>query len=56
MLLGPEKPVRGHDRRRFDRLSRGRKVAVEDFAQLAGRTRETKCDASMEQVARLIEQ
>ncbi len=42
--------------RRFDRLPRGRKVAVEDFAQLAGRTRDTKYDASMEHVARLIEQ
>ncbi len=42
--------------RRFDRLPRGRKVAVEDFAQLAGRTRETKYDASMEQVAKVIEQ
>lgn len=42
--------------RRFDRLPRGRKVAIEDFAQLAGRTRDTKYDASMEQVARLIEQ
>ena len=54
--------VRGRDGswtyfiRRFDRLPRGRKVAVEDFAQLAGRTRETKYDASMEQVARVIEQ
>ncbi len=54
--------VRGRDGswtyfiRRFDRLPRGRKVAVEDFAQLAGGTRETKYDASMEQVARVIEQ
>jgi len=54
--------VRGRDGswayfiRRFDRLPRGRKVAVEDFAQLAGRTRETKYDASMELVAKLIEQ
>ncbi len=63
--LGIEVPVHGLVRardgswtyfiRRFDRLARGRKVAVEDFAQLAGRTRETKYDASMEQVATLIE-
>lgn len=58
----PHGLVRGRDGtwtcfiRRFDRLPRGRKVAVEDFAQLAGRTRETKYDASMEQVARVIEQ
>ncbi len=58
----PHGLVRGRDGtwtyfiRRFDRLPRGRKIAVEDFAQLAGRTRETKYDASMEQVARVIEQ
>ncbi len=40
--------------RRFDRPRRGRKLAVEDFAQLAGRTRDTKYDASMEQVAAVI--
>ncbi len=41
--------------KRFARLPKGRKVAVEDFAQLVGRTRETKYDASMEKVASLIE-
>lgn len=41
--------------RRFDRLARGRKVAVEDFAQLSGRTRETKYDSSMEQVAGVLD-
>ncbi len=41
--------------KRFDRLPRGRKVATEDFAQLAGRTRDTKYDASMEKVAALLE-
>lgn len=41
--------------KRFDRLPKGRKVATEDFAQLAGRTRETKYDANMEKVAALIE-
>ncbi|MCK4413430.1 MAG: HipA domain-containing protein [Candidatus Eisenbacteria sp.] len=63
--VGIEVPVHGLVRsrdgswtyfiRRFDRLSRGRKLAVEDFAQLAGRTRQTKYDASMEQVAALVE-
>jgi serine/threonine-protein kinase HipA len=41
--------------RRFDRLSRGRKLAMEDFAQLGGFSRDTKYDASMEQVAGLVE-
>jgi serine/threonine-protein kinase HipA len=41
--------------RRFDRLSRGRKLALEDFAQLSGRTRQTKYDASMEQVGAVID-
>lgn len=41
--------------RRFDRLPRGRKLAVEDFAQLGGRTRQTKYDASMEQLAAILE-
>jgi len=41
--------------RRFDRLTRGKKLAMEDFAQLGGFSRETKYDASMEQVAALVE-
>lgn len=41
--------------KRFDRKGRDRKVAVEDFAQLTGRRRETKYDASMEQVGRVID-
>lgn len=41
--------------RRFDRAARGRKLAVEDFAQLDGRTRETKYAASMERVASIID-
>jgi len=41
--------------RRFDRLTRGRKLAMEDFAQLGGFSRDTKYDASMEQVAALVE-
>jgi serine/threonine-protein kinase HipA len=41
--------------RRFDRLARSRKLAVEDFAQLSGRTRDTKYDSSMEQVTALLD-
>lgn len=41
--------------KRFDRLPRGKKVAVEDFAQLSGQTRETKYSLSMEIVATVIE-
>ncbi|MFO7654460.1 MAG: HipA domain-containing protein [Candidatus Krumholzibacteriia bacterium] len=41
--------------RRFDRLPRGRKLAVEDFAQLTGRTRRTKYDSSMERVATVLD-
>lgn len=40
--------------RRFDRVGRTGKLPVEDFAQLAGRSRDTKYDSSMEQVAQLI--
>ncbi|HMB68058.1 MAG TPA: HipA domain-containing protein, partial [bacterium] len=42
--------------RRFDRAGRGRKLAVEDFAQLAGRTRDTKYDFSMERLVPLLDQ
>ena len=41
--------------RRFDRVGR-KKIAVEDFAQLSGKDRETKYDSSMEQIISLIEQ
>ncbi len=41
--------------KRFDRTLRGNKYAVEDFAQLSGRTRETKYDYSMEKVSDLID-
>jgi serine/threonine-protein kinase HipA len=40
--------------KRFDRDGRG-KVAVEDFAQLSGKTRDTKYSSSMEQVASVID-
>ncbi len=42
--------------RRFDRAGRKGKIPVEDFAQLAGKTRDTKYDSSMEQVASLLDQ
>ncbi len=42
--------------RRFDRTQSRRKIAVEDFAQLSGRNRNTKYDSSMENVAAVIEQ
>ncbi|MBD3337450.1 MAG: type II toxin-antitoxin system HipA family toxin [Candidatus Eisenbacteria bacterium] len=41
--------------KRFDRVGHGAKLAVEDFAQLAGHTRETKYDSSMEKVAGLLD-
>jgi len=41
--------------RRFDRAARGAKLAVEDFAQLSGRTRDIKYDASMERVVRVLQ-
>ena len=41
--------------KRFDRAGRSRKLPVEDFAQLTDRNRETKYDASMEQVAGVID-
>lgn len=41
--------------RRFDRVGRTGKIHVEDFAQVAGMSRDTKYDYSMERVASLIE-
>ncbi|MCY3821091.1 MAG: HipA domain-containing protein [Gammaproteobacteria bacterium] len=42
--------------RRFDRTGHNRKVAVEDFAQLAGMDRDTKYEFSMERLVRLLDQ
>ena len=39
--------------RRFDRFE-GKKIAVEDFAQLSGKNRETKYSSSIEQVIKII--
>jgi serine/threonine-protein kinase HipA len=42
--------------KRFDRYGKGKKRAVEDFAQLSLRSRKTKYDSSMEKVAKVIEE
>lgn len=42
--------------KRYDRIGKKQKRAVEDFAQLSGNTRDTKYRSSMENVAKLIEQ
>jgi serine/threonine-protein kinase HipA len=41
--------------KRFDRIGKRKKLAVEDFAQLLGKTRDTKYDSSVEQVAHAVE-
>jgi serine/threonine-protein kinase HipA len=41
--------------KRFDRAGRDVRLSLEDFAQLAGESRETKYDFSMEKVAGIIE-
>jgi serine/threonine-protein kinase HipA len=41
--------------KRFDRKGKGKKIGVEDFAQLAGLSRDTKYDFSMERLVPLIE-
>jgi serine/threonine-protein kinase HipA len=63
--IGIEVPVHGliwcKDRslayfvKRFDREGQKNRIAVEDFAQLAGLTRETKYDYSMEQLIKLVD-
>ncbi|MDZ7766346.1 MAG: HipA domain-containing protein [Melioribacteraceae bacterium] len=42
--------------KRFDRTGRHKKIAVEDFAQLSGATRDTKYNSSMEKVTKIVEQ
>lgn len=42
--------------RRFDRAGRKERVHVEDFAQLSGKSRETKYRSSMEQVVQTIDE
>lgn len=41
--------------RRFDRKGHREKLALEDFAQLSGRSRDTKYDSTMESVAKLVQ-
>ena len=41
--------------KRFDRFGRNKKLPLEDFAQLAGKTRDTKYDYSMEKLVDLLE-
>ena len=40
--------------KRFDRVGHVNKLAVEDFAQLSGRSRDIKYDSSMERVAKVL--
>jgi serine/threonine-protein kinase HipA len=65
-LIGIEIPIHGmvysKDNRltyfikRFDRYGKNKKLSVEDFAQLAGKTRDTKYEFSMEKIATLLDQ
>ncbi len=41
--------------KRFDRTGRSMKLSVEDFSQLAGMSRDTKYDSSMEQLVKLVD-
>ena len=41
--------------KRFDRAGKNKKVPLEDFAQIAGETRDTKYNYSMEKIIHLIE-
>lgn len=41
--------------KRFDRTAKNKKIALEDFAQLSGASRETKYESSMEKVAKVID-
>ena len=42
--------------KRFDRYSKGKKYATEDFAQLTGSSRDTKYDYTMEKLVKVIDQ
>ena len=64
-LIGIEVPISGmiyssdgkftYFIKRFDRYGRNKKLSVEDFAQLSGKSRETKYDYSMEKLVALID-
>ncbi|MGQ7944283.1 HipA domain-containing protein [Flavobacterium sp. WC2509] len=42
--------------KRFDRYSKGKKYATEDFAQLTGNSRDTKYDYTMEKLIRVMDE
>lgn len=42
--------------KRFDRYSKGKKYATEDFAQLSGNSRDTKYDYTMEKLVKIIDE
>lgn len=42
--------------KRFDRAGHNKKLALEDFSQLSGKTRDTKYKSSMEQIIDIIDQ
>lgn len=64
-LIGIEVPISGmiyssdgkftYFIKRFDRYGRNKKISVEDFTPLAGKSRETKYDYSMEKLVTLID-
>lgn len=64
-LIGIEVPINGmiysidgrftYFIKRFDRYGRNKKLSLEDFAQLAGKSRETKYDYSMEKLVTLVD-
>lgn len=64
-LIGIEVPISGmiyssdgkftYFIKRFDRYGRNNKLSLEDFAQLSGKSRETKYDYSMEKLVTLID-
>jgi len=64
-LIGIETPLHGlfysidgsmaYFIKRFDRVGRNKKVAVEDFAQLSGMDRDTKYNSSMEKLIMIID-
>ncbi len=42
--------------KRFDRYGKNKKIAVEDFAQLTGKNRDTKYNCSMEKLVKIIDE
>ncbi len=42
--------------KRFDRFGQGERIPLEDFAQLSGKTRNTKYKSSLEQVVKVVQQ